>query len=215
MTKHVFGKLLSHAAIVGVFLTVFSTAQVHGTLISTGNGTTMLNVDDNGILLGAVNVSVGSTLFDVVFTDGSFNDVFNSGLALDANTEAQATNFSQALIDSVLVSANDGSNIFSYSADVIFGCDSILGCLIYTPYAAAAGFFDSVAVFSSPFSGESVFTQPGQLVDFDYSGNGGELGVFADWSISDVNDVPSPSTAILLLLSGLGLVFRRKMSNNQ
>jgi hypothetical protein len=90
-------------------------------------------VDGNGKLTGAKNVSVNGSLYDVEFRDGVFNTLFGeqNQLGFVAPSEAVATDFSQALLDTVLVGQFDD---YSYLTQ---GCEHLAYCMVYTPYVGA------------------------------------------------------------------------------
>ncbi|HSB97041.1 MAG TPA: VPLPA-CTERM sorting domain-containing protein [Spongiibacteraceae bacterium] len=87
-------------------------------------------VDGNGKMTGAKNVVVNGSLYDVEFRDGVFNTLFGeqNQLGFVAPSEAVATDFSQALLDTVLVGQFDD---YSYRT---LGCEHLAYCMVYTPY---------------------------------------------------------------------------------
>ena len=64
------------------------------TMMMQATSAAILNVNGDGILTGAQNVTVGVTLYDVEFRDnGDFYDIFGSKTALDADNSNTALIF--------------------------------------------------------------------------------------------------------------------------
>jgi hypothetical protein len=115
----------------------------------------VLLVDVNGRLIGAENVQVGTTLYDVELVEGMCGEVFRScdlgpidfGLPDFAfNTVGDASAAAQALLDHVFVDTPAGN--FDTGVQNIFGCIIPEVCSAYVPY-----FFDPG---QAPFSGPHV-----------------------------------------------------------
>lgn len=189
----------------------------HAVLMPTGNGTVLLDVDSAGILRGAQNIDVDGTLYDVVFDNRSFTDIFVNGNGMDANDASMAILFAQAIFTQVAV---DTANfLFDSGPENIFGCQGVTDCQILTPYLLRT---DSVIVAKANNANT-------ESRDFISSNENGPLApggarprplppgnalvtgnVYADWSLSSNRTaIPEPSTLLMVAL-GIVLFYRRK-----
>ncbi len=95
-----------------------------------------LVVDGTGQLLGATDVDVDGTLYDVSFVDGVGRDIFGigftdgSGLLFTSAVDGQAA--SMALAAQVFINTPQGD--FDDIPSLIRGCESPFACLVFTPY---------------------------------------------------------------------------------
>lgn len=110
-----------------VLFSLFSLAQVGATPIHL--------VNKDGILIGAKNVDVGGTLYDVKFEEGTCNAIFNgcdkSKFAF--RTPAGAYAAAQALLAQVFVDGRAGR--FDSQPDLTFGCENLFSlCSPIIPY---------------------------------------------------------------------------------
>ena len=114
-------------------------------LISTLNASSAFAATLNvvgGQLMGASNVLVDGSLYDVQFLDGTCIDVYNGcdqwqGEDSDFTfqTVESASLASQALLDQVFL---DGVDLFFSDFELTNGCTSSLQCRAITPYFAVA-----------------------------------------------------------------------------
>lgn len=178
-----------------------------------------LNVDNSGILMGASNVMVAGTPYDVEFVDGTCASVFGTCDVehFITNDAAMATQFSQALFGQVFVDGSAGP--FNSIPSYINGCDPNtrpswrIVCSVYTPF----GFILDVGMTEIRMSAalnEPPSWDPDEIhltvgvMGFDTSTPGKETdsgrGVWARWSAtSQAVDVPEPSSLLLLCCAAL------------
>lgn len=167
-----------------------------------------LTVDTSGALLGAEGVEVDGSLYDVVFRDGSFTDVFGATPVFDAVTEQQAIAFSEALLDQVFIDGPQGA--FDQDPALTIGCAVyfVNTCNVYTPYAE-----NSATTVLARGAGNEV--EPAradriiQRVQFDKTddlsiGNGNQGSTYADWTLA--TPVPLPATSWPLAVATGALV---------
>jgi hypothetical protein len=189
--------------------------------VSTAQATLMLIVN-NGILMGARDVLVGDTLYDVDFLDGTCIE-FYSGCDDSSdfifNTIESATLAAIALRDTVFLDVAEGT--FDSAPWLTNGCTTAvvywLRCQSFTPYANEVsvewggevahsifgnGTGDGIYSTSNP-RGETVGIANGYDRDHDF-GDQIQRHV-AVWSVSATASVPEPSTVILLSLGLAGL----------
>jgi hypothetical protein len=167
----------------------------------------------NGMLMGAKNVSVDGTLYNVSFKEGSCSSLFNGCLqsAFAFNTPESAVAAARALLDQVFLDGPAGN--FNSQSKTTFGCEESY-CMNFIPYNVSFG---------------------GIEVDFAYSQNSDSAtladiirlaAVEADQDTSLYPDrnfavfeiatpdatVPEPSTMALLglALAGMTTLRRRK-----
>ena len=176
------------------------------TWVSTSQATLILDIDANGNLLGAKNVLVGSTLYDVGFYDGTCIALFggcDSQSDFTFITQADALLASTALLDLVFLNVLGGD--FDTDPSLTNGC-SILFCRAHTVYQLDSNGFivDSVAAENDDVS-DGFWLNGIQNINADYSAFGAE--VYAVWERS-VN-VPEPSTLAVFALGMIGLALRR------
>ena len=96
---------------------------------------TIWDIDDvSGNLLGAFNVAAGTALWDVVFRDGTFTNVYPSTATVIATTSLEARNFRDALASNVLVDGATAQHWFDSSHELTSGCGDIASCKVSTPH---------------------------------------------------------------------------------
>ena len=177
-----------------------------------------LNVQ-NGILMGANGVSVGSTLYNVQFLDGTCAALYTGCDAVADFTFQDLTSVqaaSQALLDQVLLNQVPLGN-FDTEPHLTNGCTDNTLCNIATPY----GLFPATQ-FTLQYIAQNT-THP--LNDFIFSDFGNvtfdsspvSIFTYAVWSPAPTS-VPEPSTAVLLISGLLGLggyEWRRRVASTQ
>ncbi|GLR69583.1 hypothetical protein [Agaribacter marinus] len=167
--------------------------------------------DLNEKLLAAYNIDVDGQLYDVQFSNSSFNTVFGDSSGLDVSTSNDALRFSQALLDTVLV--DNIVNIYDYVPGLVDGCVVALGpCFILTPYEISG----TSVLTSAALNYELFFTDQallnGPSVQFDSDLANFSIFVFADWSLSSdrFSTVDQPLIASFIALYLLVLLCQRK-----
>jgi hypothetical protein len=158
-----------------------------------------LNVS-GGQLLGASDVDVNGTLYDVEFLDGTCIALFGGCDEVSDFTfqnEWDVRDASQALLDEVFIDGMDGP--FDTQPELTFGCDDVLRCRVWTPYGTA---YSGTRV-ASDIAGNSDEIYDVRVSDIwnlypDEDLTLDTQNVFAVWTV-----IPEPGTGLLV---GLGLV---------
>ncbi len=175
-------------------------------------------ISADGMLLGATDIDVDGTLWDVEFKDGSFDDLFGDASGLEITSQAEAQRLSEALLNQVLLDSADGR--FDSDPELTRGCENTLVCFVWTPWGVSPtgnGFSAQVAINRragsvSPDLARELVATENQATDFTGAGT----WVFGDWSRSTDGEPPpqptpvsEPSTLSLLALF-LGAYVLRK-----
>ena len=163
-----------------------------------------LNIDGGGFLLGASNVDIGGSLYDVVFEDGSCVSLFD-GCDDPADftfiTEADANAASLALLEQVFI--DGGLGLFDSNPMNTKGCESNFLCVAYTPFDLSG---TSVLAFVAVNFNSSGTDSASGVAWFDAASiNQTTLNsTFAIWS--PVSAVPVPAAIWLFGTALIGLV---------
>lgn len=180
--------------------------------------TPILNVDaTTQQLLGASNVDINGTSYDVVFLDGTCGQVFdgcNDTSDFDFQSAEEAMAASQALIDQVFVDSELGN--FDSDPASINGCTDNDYCHAYTPYMVSIGFVNILS---------SGFTQNGPLETFDWASSGIQTATYvwlwgdyphitwAKWTpAATATDLPEAGTLAVLGIGFAGMLLARRRS---
>ena len=168
----------------------------------------ILNVDSSGQLLGASNVDVNGSSYNVEFVEGDCYDVYDGCQAANFTftTAADARAASWALLLQVFTDfATNGLGNFDSLPHLTRGCTSTTRCDALTPWRLAfgvrydiAGNLDSDSPWDLLQTGESGFTLDR------------EDTVWVVWTATTPTSVPEPSTISLLALGLIGMAYRRK-----
>ena len=166
-----------------------------------------------GELIGASDVSVGGTLYNVEFVDGSCADVFsgcNEASDLPFATLSAANQASQALLDQVFVDA------FDTSPNLTIGCERSTECVPSTPFGAPGltplpnpGVVQISEARNNTSEAEDRVSDELASITEDLTLDDGF--VYARWTIRQEppNGAPAPSVLSLLALGLVGLGWSR------
>jgi hypothetical protein len=174
---------------------------------------TPILITDDGQLIGANNVNVDGSFFDVRFLDTDCAGVFGGICSRSSFTfQSQTAGFSAAaaIVDQVFNSA--AGNPFDLNPSLIFGCSSVVSCQILIPINIFPGLLlNSAVVGNSNGLGASA----GSTTNIRTTDNLALTAnrVFASFTASvSQPSVPEPS-AIVLMLGGIFglLVMRNKL----
>ena len=180
-------------------------------LIAAPLGANAVPIVVGGQLLGATDVDVGGTLYDVLFVDGTCTDVFDGCDAASDftfQTQALAMLAAQALLDDVFVDQISG--MFDSVPSLTNGCPGIGLCVAFTPYQVAGTTLSHVFAFNDAVE-DLDRIQAGAVNHGNFDLSLSSNFTWADWSDAAVS-VPEPGTLALLGigLAGMGLARRRK-----
>ncbi len=175
-----------------------------------------LQIDGNGQLLGATNVAVGGTFYDVAFVDGTCNAVVfgcSGSPGLIFKDAATALLAGAALLNDVLLNTAQGD--FDSVPSLVNGIDENVGVsFIYTAFDNGAG-FDVVTTLNHQATGLDSITGPfafNPSIDTSLEPN----TTWASWSLAGAPVAPVPLPAGLPLmflgLASFGFLHRRTRS---
>ncbi len=179
------------------------------------NADPILEVED-GILVGASNIDVAGTLYDVKFVGGSCVEVFSGcdeASDFDFQDDGPAANALQALIDTVWLDGPLG--LFDSMPQLTAGCPSIFLCGVVIPIAVFTDFDRYDALI-----GENVRPDPdfengdedstNAFIDSIHTDLGdSDVRTFGRWTLStfEAKSVPEPSSLILFLAGLIAMGF--------
>jgi hypothetical protein len=185
---------------------------------------TVIHVVENGILMGANNVDVNGTKYDVRFFDGILKDVFPIGSKFDLSFE-EATFAASALINTVFIDTSFGP--FDSAPSSTFGCVHGAVCVVSTPYdltwgnSPLRGNWQMVGAFNWFFtSGQEV--TPDRIgpdtegYDVDFSNEiHRSVALWTPILNSPMPPIPEPSTYAMMGLGLIGLMGIARRRQNQ
>ncbi|WP_282606271.1 PEP-CTERM sorting domain-containing protein [Pelagibius sp. Alg239-R121] len=195
-----------------VFGGVFAMATI-GLLSHAAQAAVILNTS-NGQLIGAQNVDVQGTLYDVSFVDGTCIDIYSG--CTDAASNFTFTDFDSAfaagtaLLEQVFLDTVEG--LFGSRTELTQGCESLVTCFSVIPYSLRRSAFDAVVAENLSSDGtERVFvSNASPAFDLTILDN----NTFAVFSLASGSpaEIDEPSTLLLfgVAMLALGTVCRRK-----
>ena len=145
--------------------------------VSLGANSADLVIDGSGQLLGATDVDVGGTLYDVQFVEGSCNSLFNNCIEFAFTSLANTTVASEALLDQVLV------GVFDFDPTLTYGIEQTNGPFlgqIWTPYSLVGAH----VLYSGIQNGNGSDTVFNTQISAVHSTADREISVYAMWTVS-------------------------------
>ena len=173
----------------------------------------ILNIDGTGQLLGASQVDVNGTLYDVEFKDGSCVSLFNGCDDISDfmfQTEIGARAASQALLDQVLLNTSEGD--FDSKPDLTRGITDKVNGIILTPYPNEPINNFQLTVWTVNY--DDSFKDWIETLSITIHRNTTKNSnlIYADWQLSSPAPVPEPATVILF---GAGLALLAGVRNRK
>jgi len=189
-----------------------TSALLIATCISVSHAAVIHVTDLSGNLLGAKNVSVAGTFYDVAFLDGTcvaLYDRCNEADDFIFNSLEAANMASQALLDTVFVDSLNQR--FDYTPELTNGCNSVQWCFVLTPWATINIFGGRNSVITSAAQNKAeeaadVITDIRPETLYDTADT--SIFNYAVWSAA--TQVPGPRVSILLSLGLVGIFWSRK-----
>jgi hypothetical protein len=184
-----------------------------------------ITLDANGILVGAKDVIVNGSLYDVAFLEGTCAEVFGvcdaANFAFTTESDANAASF--ALFGQVFLDVPQGN--FNTDVTLTYGCkhpsQTIDQCFAYTPFGDT---------FTDPFAGLSArisvalntaypLAPVPSIVDLVFASNYGSLwdtrndpeGVYAKWT-PVAQSVPDATSTLTLAALSIAIMLAQRRS---
>ena len=186
---------------------------VYGPLTPAAQAAVILNIS-NGQLIGAQNVNVRGTLYDVSFADGTCVELYSG--CDDPLTDFTFSDFDSAfdagvaLLEQVFLDTVDG--MFDSRPELTRGCENPVTCFAVIPFARSGfDYLAQVAENLNIIGPERVFDSFSSI-NFDLNRlSNNTFAVFSPAS-SSPTEISEPSTMLLFgtAILGLGVVLRRR-----
>ncbi len=169
--------------------------------ISSARATTAIKSGSD--LLGFDGLQVDSTIYNVRFIDGKYKNIFGATNMPVFTTQSSAIRATKAL-DLAL-----NSELADFSPKLMNGCTDLFLCFIHTAYELR-GSSALVSTLRNQNSGSVDLFNVGAVgINADLSRIG--RSVFADWEVSQKENVPIPSAFILFMSGVLGLFMKKRI----
>lgn len=193
----------------------------------------ILNIDENGLLMGASDVDVAGMLFSVEFVDGTCAGIFNgcddaSDFAFSTIGEARAA--AQALLDTVFIDGTFG--YFDTDPTRVAGCPgspNVLGsCLALIPYSSTlitgqnGDQSFNVSANNRPLNNSDVIGGSSTHLDLYHTGDcrpphfcRPSWAPYSTWAVWSPQVITAPESGTLILLGSglLGFSLARRKKN--
>ena len=154
--------------------------------------------------MGADNVDVSGSLYDVRFEEGSCNSLFGGCASsnFSFSTQISATAAAQALLDQVFI--DNGSDLFDTVPSSTFGCVSG-SCEVMIPYVLIPGLITTRTANNNTIGSDSVGTlNTGRGTDT------GSQGSRVCAIFTEADDIPEPSAMAQFGLGLIGIAVARR-----
>ena len=178
----------------------------------------VLDLDNNGRLVGATGLEINGSVFSVEFLGGTCVDVFggcddSSDFAF--NTEADAAAAGQVLLDRVFVSSPLG--VFDTDPSLTGSCTNLTLCPAVIPFDLTQDGMDiltSTVLNFTAFAGTDSLASETIGIGIDVSISGFQQPPRTFARFTEVSPVPLPAAAWLFIsgLGGLAAMRRRHLS---
>ena len=167
-----------------------------------------------GALVGASGVSVGGTLYDVTFGDGTCDTLFggcDDASDLDFGSAVAAADAAMALLNQVFLDQGTPATAFGSDPGLTAGCSGFSTCQTFIPFMVSGS--NITMAFANNLSGslpDSVLT----VVNGPFFDTAGGNATFAQFSPAATAAVPLPASSLLLAgaIFGIGGLARRRKS---
>lgn len=170
----------------------------------------LLQIDSNGILMGAKGVLVEGAYYDVTFADGSCISLFsgcNQSSDFNFTTQSSAIAAAQAILDQVFIGIYDENPNLTFGCRISTGfsygyCGVNIPYLIESPYVAAPTAWNYINEKDDRLQRKRLLTPHD-----DFTRNNWNYAIFTP---SSPASVPESSSMILLGLGLIALIFKRR-----